>query len=118
MDKTRRNSYVSGVIGIIILGIFVPMAINAGWNVTGQTLGVIGLVFGILGLGCFIKPDFFGPILTQIFENLSKNTESSETRKNEQHQNKPSKSPQIQAEKSNVNIYYGSDKSKKKKRKN
>ncbi|MBE3121993.1 MAG: hypothetical protein IMZ58_07285 [Thermoplasmata archaeon] len=116
MDKIRKNSYVSGMIGIIILGIFVPMSINAGWNVTGQILGLVGIIFGALGLGCFIKPDFFGPILTQIFENLSDNTQSSESRKYEQKQNKPVNSPQVHVEKINGDMYISSGVAKKKKR--
>lgn len=59
------DAYVAGVISLIVTVIFIVVAINVGWDMTGQVLIVFGLVFGILGVGCFWKPELFGPIASQ-----------------------------------------------------
>ncbi|NJL43710.1 MAG: hypothetical protein HC945_00045 [Nitrosarchaeum sp.] len=102
----KLKIYVAGSIGILCLLIFGIIAINQGWNLSGQILGSIGIFFGLLGGGCFLKPEIFGPILNQIFENIAKN--SGDTYSQKQHHTKNSN--QVQTKNGRVNItqnFYG-----------
>lgn len=101
MDKNRKDAYTTGIIGVLIFFVLGLMALNTGWNMSGQLLGVFATVFGILGVGSFFKPDIFGPILSQIIENFK----DKENHTNIQKQKHSRNSPQVQA-KGPVNIYY------------
>ena len=85
---------------------------------TGQVLIAFGLVFGILGVGCFWKPELFGPITSKLLENFAR-AEERNSRTYEQNQQESKNSPQI-ITKGDVTItntsIYGHDLEKRKKR--
>ncbi len=117
MKDSKTDAYVAGVICLIGTAIFIIVAINVGWDMTGQVLIVFGLVFGILGVGCFWKPELFGPIASQILKTMARNAEERNSRTYEQNQQESKNSPQI-ITKGDVTIttIYGQDHEKRKKR--
>ena len=116
MGDSKTDAYVAGVISLIVTAIFIVVTIDVGWNMTGQVLIIFGLVFGILGIGCFWKPELFGPIASQILENMARNAEERNSRTYEQNQQGSKNSPQIHTKKGDVTIIYDQDHEKKKKR--
>ena len=116
MKDPKTDAYVSGVISLIATAIFIVVAVSVGWDMTGQVLIIFGLVFGILGIGCFWKPELFGPIASKILENMARNAEERDSRTYEQTQQSPKNSPQVYTEKGNVTIKYGSETRKGEKR--
>lgn len=104
MDNKRKNGYVSGIVSLIAFGIFLIMAINTGWNQTGEVIWVFAIVFGGLGFGSLWKPDTIGKITSQIFENAARNMEEEHSSSKQEQKNSP-KAIQVSATKgSNVNI--------------
>jgi|GEM_PF-5014299 len=75
MEDSTKNAYIAGV-GYSFVAVFCIMfAINTGWNMSGEFLGVFGLLFGALGVGSFWKPESIGQIAAQMWENMQKNAE-------------------------------------------
>ncbi len=95
MEKKRKKGYVTGIIGVIASAILSIMAIDMGWNTTGQILGTFGVVFGVLGVGSIAKPEAVAPILDDIFQGILRSTAEKPTSRVKQHQIKPRSSPQI-----------------------
>lgn len=75
VGEETKSGQVAGVISIIICVLFIIFAANSGWNMAGQVMGAIGLIFGILGFGSFWKPETIGQITSQILENIARNAE-------------------------------------------
>lgn len=104
MDEETTSGYVAGVISILLCILLTIVAVNSGWNITGQVLGSFGLIFAVLGFGSFWKPNIFGPITSQILENIARNAEEQNNRTHKQNQHNPKNSPQGYTEKGNVTI--------------
>lgn len=104
MDEDTKSGYVAGVISILFCTLLLIVAVNSGWNITGQMLGGFGLVFGILGVGSFWKPTIIGPITSQILDNMARNVEEQNKDTRQQNQYNPKNSPQGYTEKGNVTI--------------
>lgn len=75
MEDSKKNAYITGVIFSFMAVFFLMMAINIGWNLSGQFMGVFGLLFGGLGVGSLWKPESIGQIASQMLENMQKNAE-------------------------------------------
>ncbi len=75
MEDSNKNAYIAGLIFSCGAVFFLMIAINTGWNLPGQFLGVFGLLSGVLGVGSIWKPDSIGQIASQIMENMQKNAE-------------------------------------------
>jgi hypothetical protein len=103
MKEETKSGYVAGVISSIASLIFIIVAINSGWNLAGQVLVIFGVVFGILVIGSFWKPETFGLVVSQILEDI-RNTEEQNTRTYKQSQQQSRNSPHGYTEKGNVTI--------------
>lgn len=90
MDKKRKDGYVTGLVCLIVFAIFLPYAINIGWNTTGQIFWVFTIVFGGLGVGSLLKPDSVGAVASQLLKNLAKSEEEGSDSHNKQIQKKSS----------------------------
>lgn len=97
MDKKRKDGYVTGLVCLIVFAIFLPYAINIGWNTTGQIFWVFTIVFGGLGVGSLLKPDSVGAVASQLLKNLAKSEEEGSDSHNKQIQKKSSGSVQVNA---------------------
>lgn len=75
MEDSKKNIYIAGGMFSFVAVILIMIAINSGWNFSGQLMGVVGLLFGVLGVGSFWKPDSIGQIAAQIMENMQENAE-------------------------------------------
>ena len=104
MDEKTKSGYVAGVISIIICILFIIFAANSGWNMAVQVMWVVGLIFGILGLGSFWKPETIGQITSQILENVARNAEEQNSQTRQQNQDHPNNSPQVNTENGDVTI--------------
>ncbi|MFA5330751.1 MAG: hypothetical protein WC342_00080 [Methanoregula sp.] len=103
---------LGGIGGIILSIIMAAMAYTLYPNILSVSfLGIFSLAFGILGIGCFVKPDEFGPVLLLWFERIGK-ANTGEQGKIEQKQRNPRNSPQIINKGGNVTVNIG-EKSKK-----
>lgn len=71
MEDKKKNGYVTGIVCLLIFFILLILAVNNEWNMSGQTIWVITIFFGGLGVGSLCKPESFGAIATQILKNLS-----------------------------------------------
>lgn len=100
-----------GVIGIFIALIFGYMAfISLAMMMALLIYGSISLISLIFGVGCFVNPDYFGPVLLKLLEFLQKknSTTSKTTEYTEQNQSNPANSPQIVNKgDGDINIHYG-----------
>ena len=103
MDEETKTAYKAGAVSLLGCVILIIFAINFGWNMTGQVLGIMGLFFGILGVGSFIKPEIFGPIADQILENIGKSSEERTTIEQKQHA--PKDSPQVSTGKGDIHYH-------------
>lgn len=104
MDKKRKDGYVTGLVCLIIFAIFLPTAINIGWNTSGQIFWVFTIVFGGLGVGSLWKPESIGAVVSQLLKNLAESEEKSDSH-NKQIQKKSSGSVQVMAsDQAEVNI--------------
>lgn len=110
MKRKIKDAYVAGVVGIIIASVLLVMAGNSPTISGSQIFVVFGAVFGLLSLGCFIKPNIFGPVLGEIMDNIAayfggkKITE----RRISQKQTSPKHSPQITTgDGAKVTVKYG-----------
>jgi hypothetical protein len=104
MDKKRKEGYVTGLVCLIIFAIFLPTAINIGWNTSGQIFWVFTIVFGALGVGSLWKPESIGAVASQLLKNLAESKEKSDSH-NKQIQKKSSGSVQVMAsDQAEVNI--------------
>lgn len=99
--KQRNKYHWAGTVGSVIFLILLIVTINIGWNLTGQILGVLTLFAGVMGIGTFVKPDVFGPLMTKWLDNLQKNFEDGG---NTQSQNRPMNSPQVMTKQGDVHI--------------
>jgi len=70
----------------------------------GQVMGAIGLIFGILGVGSFWKPETIGQITSQILDNFARNAEKQNSQIRQQNQDHPNNSPQAYTENGDVTI--------------
>nr|QNO46714.1 hypothetical protein EIOBDEGA_00002 [Methanosarcinales archaeon ANME-2c ERB4] len=104
MGEETKSGQVAGVISIIVCILFIIFAANSGWNMAGQVMGAIGLIFGILGFGSFWKPETIGQITSQILENIARNAEEQNSQTRQQNQNHPNNSPQAYTEDGDVTI--------------
>lgn len=82
MDEIKRNGYLAGFSCSLMSGVFILVALDFGFNLSGKVLTLFGVMFGILGIGSLWKPESIGPIATQLLENMRRNAEE---------QNKPQK---------------------------
>lgn len=73
MEESKKKAYVTGVICSFMAIFFIFMAINVGWNMSGQFMSIVGLFFGVLGAGSFWKPESIGQVAIQILENMQEN---------------------------------------------
>jgi hypothetical protein len=104
MDKKRKDGYVTGLVCLIIFAIFLPTAINIGWNTSGQIFWVFTIVFGGLGVGSLWKPESIGAVVSQLLKNLAESEEKSDSH-NKQIQKESSGSVQVMAsDEAEVNI--------------
>jgi hypothetical protein len=86
---------IGGLVGFVIFAAITYTTYTQAPNIISISFfGVISLVLGILGVGCFVKPDDFGPILMLLFKNIGKNN-STDQGKIDQRQKNPKNSPQI-----------------------
>jgi hypothetical protein len=87
MEESKKNAYIAGV-GYSFVSVFcIMIAFNIGWNLSGEFLGVFGLLFGGLGAGSFWKPESIGQIAAQMWENMQENAKEQNrhrSNKNEQ----------------------------------
>ncbi len=110
MDEKRKEGYVTGLLFLLIFGIFLPTSISTGWNTTGQIFGIITAVFGVLGFGSLWKPDSIGAVASQLLKNLAKNTEEGSDSHDKQIQKKSSGIQVMSHDQSNVKIIVHSGK--------
>lgn len=75
MDESKKIAYKAGAGCSFIAAFFIIWAINLGWNIIGESWGLIGLFFGGLGIGSFWKPEFIGRIASDMLENMAENSE-------------------------------------------
>ena len=108
MQEDIKNSYMAGMICFVGSTLFGIFAFNSGWNTVGQTLTIFTVMFGILGMGSFIKPKLFGPLAIQLLENMSKNTQEQTTTSFSQKGGKNSKN--TQGKTINITEHYYHDK--------
>ena len=117
MKEETKSGYIAGIICLMAALIFGIVIINMSWNLSAQVLSVFVLVFSLLGTGSFWKPEVIGAVASQLLENIARNTQEQGSRTNKQSQKQPKESPQIIAEKSNINITYNQPRDKEKKEK-
>ena len=70
---------------------------------TGQVMGVFGLLFTLLGIGSLLKPEGIGAITSQLLENISRNVEDGEGDR-KQVQSGTDRSVQAYTEKGDIHI--------------
>lgn len=97
MQETRKNGYVTGIVCLLGFSIFLLLAINNEFNLSGQILWVITIFLGALGVGSLWKPESIGQVATQILENLSKSGEDTSDSHNIQIQKNSSGAVQAMA---------------------
>ncbi len=102
--KKPKSGQIAGVISIIVFILFIIFAVHVGWNMAGQVVGGIGLIFGVLGVGSFWKPKTIGQITSQILENIARNAEEQNSHTHRQNQDHPNNSPQASTESGDVTI--------------
>ena len=70
MDKIRENGYIAAI-GTLVFGVIMGFGGNSvGFsNLTGQSCGVISIIFIGLSIGSFVKPDSIGQIAMKILQN-------------------------------------------------
>lgn len=73
MEDSTKNGYIAGVVCSVIAAFLILMAINIGWNLSGQFMGIFGLLFGGMGIGSLWRPESIGQIASQILENMQEN---------------------------------------------
>lgn len=102
MKKKTKDAYLAGIFGVMAGAIFAVVAMNSS-NLASQIVWVFAVIFGGLGIGCFVQPDFFGPLLNKIMDNIRKNNEGTS-----QTQYQPKKSPMtnIRGKNNKVTIKY------------
>ncbi len=91
MEDSKKNAYIAGVIYSFIAIFSIFIAINVGRNMSGQFMSIVGLFFGVLGVGSFWKPESIGQIALQILENMQENSE----RQNKSYRKKNQKVNQV-----------------------
>ncbi|MFH0714582.1 MAG: hypothetical protein V1847_02305 [Candidatus Diapherotrites archaeon] len=106
MNDQTKGSYLTGIGGVVALVILGYIAIGQGLNLSGIFVGTFAGVFGILGVCCFIKPDFFGPLLKQLFENVIDSFAEDKKQTQIQKQINPKYSPMGVVQKGNMNVTY------------
>lgn len=107
MDKKRKDGYVTGSIFLLIFIFFFVVAVNTGWNTSGQIFGGFSAFFGFLGFGSLLKPDSIGAVALQILENLGKSEEEGSDSHNKQIQKESAGGVQVMAThgaKVNINV--------------
>jgi hypothetical protein len=114
MADKRTEGYHAAFIGVLLGAIFIVIALNTGWNVSGQLFGIFGLFFSGLGVWSFFKPEEIGIILSRMLENMSNGHETDINQ--EQGENKGGMQMQTGVNKGVQNIYVNPDKNPKKKR--
>ncbi len=70
VEYSKESAYIIGMIFSFLAMLDIFMAINIGWNLFGEFMGVIGLLFGGLGIGSFWRPESIGQIAAQIYESM------------------------------------------------
>ncbi len=79
MEDSKKNGYIAGVIYSFLAAFCIMIAINVGWNLSGQFMGVFGLLFGGLGIGSIWKPESIGQIAAQLLKNMQENAQRQNT---------------------------------------
>lgn len=105
MDKKRTEGYIAGVACVIACLVFSVSAANIGWNASGQILWAFTIVFGVLGIGSFWKPNSIGAIVTQIMRNIGRSESEGSDSHNRQIQKKSKGSVQVMGDDARVNVY-------------
>lgn len=101
MNKKDKYRW-AGSAGLVIFLIFLIITLYLGLNdLSGRILGVLTLFAGFMGFGTFVKPDIFGPLMTNWLDNFNKTYGDSRIA---QSQTKPVNSPQVVAQNGNVHI--------------
>jgi len=73
--EDKKKGLIAGGVSIFISIIFAIMVFKFGWDITGQIFTAISALFGILGIGSFIKPDTIGIKVSELLENMSRGQE-------------------------------------------
>lgn len=73
MDDIKKTGYIAAFGSLLFFIVLLVLAFNTGWNMAGQLYGGIGLLFGLLSVGSFWKPDSIGQITHQILKNMAEN---------------------------------------------
>ncbi len=73
-NEIRNDSYYVGIVSGILSAFFAIAANNTGWlsNLSGQASILFLVVFGLLCIGCFVKPEIFGPITKKFLDSLGR----------------------------------------------
>ena len=58
MQEERKNGYVAGIVSLLIFSIFLLLAINNEFNLSGQILWVITIVFWRIRIWKFMEARF------------------------------------------------------------
>ncbi len=91
MEDSKKNAYITGVIFSFMAIFSIFIAISVGWNMSGQFMSIVGLFFGVLGVGSLWKPESIGQIASQILENMQENSD----RQNKSYRKKNQKVNQV-----------------------
>ncbi len=94
VNEAKKEGYVTGVLSLIVSLVLTVIAVNSGWNMTGQLFGGIGLIFGCLGVGSLFKPDVIGPIAYGVLANFAKTEKQRKSRYSQHPVNSPN-SPSV-----------------------
>jgi len=70
ITESEKRGYAAGVVSILICIIFIFLVFSTGWDLTGQIFTAFSALFGILGIGCVIKPDSVGQVTLHILQNV------------------------------------------------
>lgn len=102
MEESKKEQYITGIIGTIIGIILFVISFQMGIKESGWITAIFGLLFGGMGILSFFNPEI-SQILKKIMDNISENQKKEEIN---QKQHNPKKSPQTGIINGNQHIYY------------
>jgi hypothetical protein len=79
MNERQRQRYITGIICFIVASVLIILVHNFEWNASGQTFWLFTIIFSVLGIGSFWKPESMGRVITGLLERLSQKKDTSDS---------------------------------------
>jgi hypothetical protein len=67
MNSKKERAYVAGGVGCVVAILLLIISYDLGWSLYGQLVGGVGVVFMVLSILSFWKPERFGLFVSKIF---------------------------------------------------